>query len=153
MHVSNSPASSAHSNVAPASPVKLNSGDAVLTGPFGPAVIAGAAGLVMSMLKARVAGVLSRLPAASTARTDSVCAPGLSCGVVNGFGQVVCATPSRLHSNVAPASDENVNVGVVSLVGPLGPPVIVVLGSPVSTVTVRFVAPLVLVAASIARAA
>ena len=58
-----------------------------------------------------------------------------------------------LHSNVAPGSDVNVNVGVASLAGPLGPLAIVVSGRAVSTVTVRVVGVLVFVAASIARAA
>jgi hypothetical protein len=76
----------------------------------------------------------------------------VSVGVVYGFGQAVCATPSMLHSNVAPGSDENVNVGVASLVRPLGPSAMVVSGSPVSTVMVRVVAALALPAASVARA-
>ena len=44
---------------------------------------------------------------------------------------------SSLHSNVAPASDENVNDGAVPLVGPVGPPLIVVSGAAVSTVNAR----------------
>ena len=41
---------------------------------------------------------------------------------------------SSLHSNVAPASDVNVNDGAVTFVTPVGPPVINVSGGPVSTV-------------------
>jgi hypothetical protein len=44
---------------------------------------------------------------------------------------------SSLHSNVAPASLENVNDWVVAVVVPLGPPVIVVSGAVVSIVNVR----------------
>ena len=42
-----------------------------------------------------------------------------------------------MHSKLTPASDEKLNVGVGSLVAPLGPPVIVVLGGVVSTVKER----------------
>src|SRR5439155_1977550 len=46
--------------------------------------------------------------------------------------------PSSLHSNVAPESaEENVNDGVLSVVGPPGPVRIVVSGGPVSTVKDR----------------
>ena len=44
--------------------------------------------------------------------------------------------PSREHSNVAPASEEKVNVAVSSLVGPEGPECMVVWGAVVSTVQV-----------------
>ena len=44
---------------------------------------------------------------------------------------------SSLHSNVAPASEVNVNDWFVAVVVPLGPPVIVVSGAAVSTVNVR----------------
>ena len=44
--------------------------------------------------------------------------------------------PSREHSNVAPGSEENVNVGATSLVGPEGPECMVVWGAVVSTVQV-----------------
>ena len=42
-----------------------------------------------------------------------------------------------MHANVEPASDVNVNDGAVPFVVPVGPPVIVVSGTAVSTVNDR----------------
>ena len=57
---------------------------------------------------------------------------------MNGVVQTVNVPPSTRHSNVEGVSpDVNAHVGVVSLVAPLGPPVIVVSGATVSTVHVR----------------
>ena len=138
-----------HSNDALSFALNVNCGAVLFVAGLGPVLIV-VSGATVSTVKPRVAGTLSRLPAGSTARTDSVCAPCASSGVVNGFGHAVCPTPSIAHSNVAPASDENVNVGVVSLTGPSGPLKIAVSGSTVSTVTVRVVAVLGFVAASMA---
>ena len=57
-----------------------------------------------------------------------------ACGDVHAAYVPAPAGVSSLHSNVAPASDENVNDGDVEFVVPVGPPVIVVSGGPVSTV-------------------
>ncbi len=92
----------------------------------------------MSTVNAVWAGVVSLLPAASTARTSNVCGPSASV-VVSGVVQAAKAAPSRLHSNVAPASELNANVGELFLVGPLGPAVSVVSGAVRSTVMVRLV--------------
>src|SRR3954451_23751563 len=64
-------------------------------------VIAGAAGAVVSTKTERLAGVLSRLPARSTARTSIVCAPADSVGAY-GDVQDANAAPSMLHSKRAP---------------------------------------------------
>ena len=79
-------------------------------------------------------------------------APAASAAVVCGDVQPAKAAASTRHSNVAPASEENANVGVVSLSGLLGPLEIVVSGAVVSTMNVC-VAGLasVLPAASVAR--
>ena len=120
--------------------------------PFGRLRDHGRRGLDVSTVKLRTSGVLSRLPARSKARTDSVCGPWLSVGVVYGFGQSVCAAPSSAHSNFAPGSEANVNVGVSSFTCAfsVGPPVISVSGIWVSTVIVHGVGSLSLPAASVA---
>ena len=46
-----------------------------------------------------------------------MCEPCASAAVVNGEVHAANAAPSTRHSNVAPASEVNVKVGVVSLVG------------------------------------
>src|SRR4051794_29970314 len=69
-------------------------------------------------------GVLSRLPAASTARTASVCWPAGSGGGEYGEAHASNEPPSMLHSYVLPPL--KVNVGVVPLAGPF---VIVVSGA------------------------
>ena len=63
-----------HSNVAPASLVKANEAEFVLMVPVGPLVIV-VSGATVSTVNVRVAGVGSRLPAASRARTSNVCVP------------------------------------------------------------------------------
>src|SRR5205085_12622755 len=68
------------------------------------------------------AGVGSVLPAGSVARTAKVWSPPASESVVTVEEHAVHAEPSRLHSNVEPASVAlNANVGVVSIVGLTGP--------------------------------
>ena len=70
-----------------------------------------------STVNARVAGVASRLPAASVARTENVYAPSVvvvyACGEVQVAYVPAPAGVSSLHSNVDPASVAvNVNDGV-----------------------------------------
>ena len=144
--------SSRHSNVAPISgELNVNRGAVSAVGPLGPVSIV-VSGAAVSTVKLRTAGTLSRLPARSKARTESVCGPWLSVDVVYGFGQTVCAAPSIAHSNLAPGSEANVNVGVSSLTWApsIGPPVISVSGICVSTVIVHGVGPLSLPAWSVA---
>ena len=101
----------------------------------GPPVIV-VSGAVVSIVKARDAGVGSGAPAALSARTSNVCAPAASTAVVNGEVHVANAALSTRHWKLAaPLTPVNVNVGVVSFVGPAGPPVIVV--SSAATVNVR----------------
>ncbi len=95
-------------------------------------------GTEVSTVKVRLAGVGSVLAARSIARTSNVCAPSLSDAVVNGEVQSANGSESTRHSNVPPvSSEENSNVGVSSGVSPDGPALIVVSGSPVSTVKVN----------------
>ena len=92
---------------------------------------------MVSMVKAREAGVVSAVPAALSARTSKVCAPGASAAVVNGEAQVANwrAVDAALERRPRRSDPVNVKVGVVSLVGPDGPAVIVV--SSAATVKVR----------------
>ena len=135
------PASTRHSKVEPASvAVNENVGVESLVVPVGPAVMVVSGGVVseVSTVNARLAGVASVLPAASVARTSKVCAPRLNAPVVNGDVHGANAAASTRHSNVEPASVAvNEKLGVVSLVTPLGPAVIVVSGAVVSTVNDR----------------
>ncbi len=104
--------------------------------PVGPPVIV-VSGAVASTVKERAAGVGSIAPAASTARTSNVFAPSVWAAVV--WGEVQATNPAEAptrHWKVEPGSvDVNVNVGVASLVSPVGPPVIVVFGGPASLTT------------------
>jgi hypothetical protein len=73
------------------------------------------------------------LPAASLARTAALCGPSASVAVVHGLVQSVHDPESRRHWKVEPPSDEvKANVGVASVVIPLGPEPIVVFGAVVS---------------------
>src|SRR5438128_2103778 len=90
------------------------------------------------MLTTVKAGVESVLPAPSVARTWKLCEPWLNGDVVCGELHGEKALPSTRHSNVEPASLESkLKVGVLSLVVPVGPPVIVVSGDAVSTLNPR----------------
>ncbi|MEJ7787875.1 MAG: hypothetical protein WKF96_23990, partial [Solirubrobacteraceae bacterium] len=87
----------------------------------------------MSTVKVALAGVMSRFPAASVARTSKVCWPSLSVAAVCGELQSAKAWPSKRHSKLASASLEaNSNVGVSSALVADGPVVIVVCGGAVS---------------------
>ena len=143
LHEPQAPPSTRHSNVEPVSvAVNENVGVLSVVVPVGPAVIVVSGGVV-STVNDRLAGVGSVLPAASVARTSNVCAPSASTAVVNGVLHEPQAPPSTRHSNVEPVSVAvNENVGVLSVVVPVGPAVIVVSGGVVSagavTVTVTF---------------
>ena len=108
-------------------------------------------GAFVSTVNERLAGVGSTLPAASHARTSNVYAPSASAEVVCGETQVANAAAPTRHSKVDAGSLENANVGVESLVGPLGPESIVVSGAVASTENERVAGvPSTLPAASVA---
>ena len=109
-----------------------NVGVVSFVGPVGPAVIV-VFGATVSTTMLRLAGLWSTLPAASVARTSNVCGPCESAAVVCGELHDAKEAESTRHWNVEPDSLlENVKVGVVSFVGPFGPPEIVVSGGVVS---------------------
>src|SRR4051794_32550057 len=101
-----------------------------------------------STVHLRLAGVASVLPAASVARTSTVCRPPSSSGSFQPAAQGAHATVSTLslvslsrrHSNVESGSDEvELNVGVrsVDLPPSSGPTAIAVSGASASTVKAR----------------
>ena len=126
----NAAASSLHSNVEPASLAeKVNDG-----GP--PSIVV--CGAIVSTVNSRVTGELSTFPTLSMARTANVCAPSASVVSVRGDVHAANCPSSSLHSNVEPGFvDVNANVGVLSLVAPVGPSANAVSGLTVSTVKVR----------------
>ena len=139
MQLAHEPLSTRHWNVDPLSlEVNANVGVLSFVGPVGPEpiVVLGAvvsAGGVVSTVNARVAGVASTLPAASVARTDTLCGPSARVVVVQGLVQLAHAPESTWHWNVDPLSlDVKANVGVLSLVVAVGPELIVVSGAVVS---------------------
>src|SRR3712207_521880 len=98
-------------------------------GPVGPESMF-VCGIVVSTVKVRLAGVGSTFPAGSIARTSIVCSPSASSGLVYGVGQEAKPASSIRHSKVEPGSVEaNSKVGVLMLVGPLGPAANVVSGT------------------------
>jgi hypothetical protein len=131
--------SSLHSKVE-ADSLELNANEALVTEvvPVGPdeIVVSGAVvsgGGVVSTVNERAAGEASVLPATSVARTDTLCAPSLRALVVHGLAQLAHDPESTRHSNTELASlAANANVGVLSVVVPVGPDVIVVSGAVVS---------------------
>jgi hypothetical protein len=125
----NAPVSTEHWNVDGVSlDVNANVGVESFVGPLGPEVIV-VSGAVVSAVNARVAGVGSVFPAGSVARTENVYGPSRSAAGVNGDAQAVYVLPSSEQANVEPVSlAVNENVGVESLVAPVGPAVIVVSG-------------------------
>ena len=124
----NAPSSTGHWNVAPGGDAANANVGVVSRVSAGCAPTNPVSGAVESTTKVRVAGVASRLLAASTARTENVCWPS---GRATGNGDVHAANSpaSTLHSNVAVASAENTNGGP--------PASSVVSGAVVSTVNVR----------------
>src|SRR5918992_6115416 len=77
------------------------------------------------------AGVWSRLPARSVARTSKECAPG-STSYSAGDSHSANGSLSSEHSNVAPASEANVNAATVDGLGSFGADRILVSGASVS---------------------
>ena len=93
----------------------------------GPDVIV-TVGPAVSTVKLRES--LPWLPAASVTRTVNLCAPSASEAVVNGDVHAANAPSSTAHSiTVGLPAVVNVKLGVLSLVGPFGPPVIVTVGA------------------------
>src|SRR5688572_8604208 len=149
----NAPWSMLHSNVEPCSSEEnSNMGVESVVGPAGPVTMDVSGGRV-SIVKARVAGLASRLPATSMARASKAWGPSPS-GSAGVCGDVQAANDaaSNRHWKLAPASSEpKLNVGVESLVAPDGPSPIVVSGTPVSTLKLRAAAGPLLRALSRAR--
>jgi hypothetical protein len=112
--------SSPHSKVAPVSlaeNVNVALVLVVVAGGLSPIVVSGA---VVSTVIARLAGLVSVLPAASMARTSKVWAPSARAAVVRGDVQAAKAPVVTRHWKLAPGSLEKPYVGVESLVSPLG---------------------------------
>ena len=89
---------------------------------------------MVSTVNVRIAGVPSTLPAASVARTRTVCSPSLSGSVVSGVAHGVNAAVSTLHAKVAGSLALNVSSAATMFVNSSGPLSIVVSGGVVSTV-------------------
>lgn len=130
--------SSSHSKVAVVSgEVRLKEADVELVGFAGCAVML-VSGAVRSIVQVEAAGVASRFPAGSFARTLNVCNPAASPVYAFGDVQAPYPVPSRSHSNVAVASgDEKVKEAEVEFVGEAGPEAIVVSGAVRSIVQVE----------------
>ncbi len=107
--------------VAPVSvELKLNVGFGLFVGDV--IEVSDVSGATVSTVQLRVAGLWSRLPAASTASTRNVCDPWLSVLKVIGLLQPVKSCVSIWHRNVEPPSVElNVKVAEVEAVGADGP--------------------------------
>src|SRR6185437_6971933 len=119
--------------------VNVKVGVLSLVKPVGPPVIV-TVGATVSSENARLA--VPTLPAASIARTSNSWAPSPSAAGVNDALHATQPVPSIAHCTcVGFPAVVNVKVGVASLVGPLGPPVIVTVGAPVSTVNARLALP------------
>ena len=101
-------------------------------GPAGPPVIVvsgRSVGVVVVTVNSRLAGVGSTVDELSMARASNVWAPAARTAVVCGDVQEANAALSTRHANVEPGlSEVKLNVGVVSVMLPVGPPVIVVCG-------------------------
>ena len=92
-------------------------------------------GAVRSIVQACVAGVGSRLPAASSARTSNMCAASVRPAYDAGLEQSAKAPPSRRHSNPGPASEAvNEKLALVELAAAGGEDVIDVSAAVVSIV-------------------
>jgi hypothetical protein len=126
------PPSSWHSKVEFASEEEnVNEALFCFTVPEGPESMVVSGGVVscgggaVLTVQVRVAGVASTLPAPSLALTEKVCEPSARTpcsGTVFGELHEAKAPPSREHSKVEPASEEeNVNVAEVLLTVPDGP--------------------------------
>ena len=132
-HGAQAPPSSWHSKLTPPSAelkvtVALEPGDRA-----GGAEAIVVLGACVSTVSDRVAGDASVFPAASLARIETECAPSARTLVVHGLVHDAHAAESTRHWNVDPLSlAVNAKVGVLSLVGPLGPEPMVVSGGVVS---------------------
>src|SRR2546426_8186346 len=101
-------------------------------------LVSGGVVAAVSTVQVYVAGVGSVLPAGSVARTWKVWLPELSAMYVFGLVHEAKGEPSRVHSNVLPASVEvNVNSPTWLLDSAGGFVVIVVSGAVVSMVQVK----------------
>jgi hypothetical protein len=129
-----------------------NEADELPTVPEGPESIVESAAVV-STVHVYASGVASVLPPASVALTRKVCEPSERPERFLGEVQTLKALPSRLHSNVAPASsEEKAKVAEALFVRDAGFVSMVVFGAPVSTLQVRLAGVLsALPAASFAR--
>jgi hypothetical protein len=146
VHAANAPPSSLHWSV-PSVVVKVNVADDEFDGFAGPLVIV-TTGRTVSMENARLA--VDELPAASLTRTSNWWFAFDSVPEVNGDVHAANAAASMRHwIVVGEPAVVNVKVGVASLVGPVGPPVIVTVGACVSTTHVELALP-TLPAASVA---
>ena len=119
-----------HCTVVPASGVNPKAGDASPVGPEGPLSIV-TVGASVSTLKSRVA--VSVFPAKSDARTLKVQSPSASVSAVWVVSEVQgpkFSTPwSTEHSTVVAPLGAKPKVGLESLVGPVGPLLIVTVGA------------------------
>ncbi len=134
----NAPPSIAHSNVLPASSdAKEKTPASVAEGSDG-VETNDVSGASVSTVHACVAGVASVLPAGSIARTSSVWGPSVKPAKVVGVAQGAKPPPSRLHSNVEPASVlVNANAASGSLVTASGDVAMPVCGGMVSMTHVK----------------
>jgi hypothetical protein len=132
--------SSEHSNVEPVSvDVKVNVAAVIVDVPAGPDVIVVSGGVVSDACTVHdwLAGLGSRLPAASRACTRNSCEPGETV-YETGEEQGLNPAWSSEHSKLEPVSlDVNVKVAPVLVVVAGGPEAMVVWGADVSTVNVR----------------
>ncbi len=116
-HGAKAPSSTRHSYVTPAPPENSKAGVGSSVVPVGPEVIV-VSGAIVSTVNVRAAGVGSTLPAASSARTSSVCRPSARAEATCGDEQAANVPPSRRHWKLAPVSlPWNVNAGEASPVG------------------------------------
>ncbi|XSF08636.1 hypothetical protein VZP55_30365 [Myxococcus faecalis] len=138
VHAANVPPSRLHSKSAGVSvEVKANVALFEFVVPVGPEVML-VSGATVSTVQVRLAGVASKLPAASTARTCKVWLPCDKPGKVTGSVHAAKGAPSSEHWYVTASSLElKSNVALALFVRPLGPLTMVVSGATVSTTQVR----------------
>jgi hypothetical protein len=115
----NAAPSSAHSNDAPGSEVKLKSALLDELGLLGCALIV-VSGAVLSIVQAKEPGLASVLPAASLARTEKLCSPSARPEYCFGLVQASYAALSRAHSKLAPGSELKPKTALVEELGLLG---------------------------------
>ena len=131
--------SSLHSKVEPPKVAwNVNDGSVGLMTPVGPSSIQVSGGEPSTTNNPEYAHVESGVPAMSMARTNSAYSTPPASGPrvhgdEHGSKYPGISTVSNRHSNVPGSVDENVNVGVSSVVEPTGPELIVVSGSVTAT--------------------